>query len=80
MDATLLAGVALDSRTLINDGQLVIVCCDFEILNRDDADDSEDSTCWLPTLGTSTGMVVENISSNGYFDFLAGAMAMQLPA
>lgn len=82
MDATLLAGVTLDDSAFVNDGQLVLIGCDLDIVNRNDADDGEESAGWLPALGTSACVVVKNVASDGHLHFVAwaSAMAMQLSA
>lgn len=77
VDATLLAGKTLDDSALVNDGQLILVGCGLDFINGNDADNGEESACWLLALGTSACMVVQNVASNRHLHYVAFAMAMQ---
>jgi hypothetical protein len=80
MGSTFLAGVTLDGSFGVNDGQFVLVGCDFDVLDGNDANDGEESAGWLPALGAATGVVVENVAGDSYLHFVAWAMAVQFPA
>ena len=80
MYSTFFAGVTLDGSFGVSDGQFVLVGCDLDVLDGNDANDGEESAGWLPALGAATGMVMENVAGDSYLHFLAGAMAVQLPA
>ena len=80
MDTAFFAGVTLDRSVWVKDGELVLVGCDFNVLDGNDAYDSEESTSWLPALGAATRMIVEDVAGYLNLDFVGWAVAMQLSA
>jgi hypothetical protein len=59
-------------------GQFILVGCGLDFVDGNDTDNGEEGACLLPTLGTSTRMVVNNVAGNGYLHSIAWAMAVQL--
>jgi hypothetical protein len=78
MDAALLASMTLDGSIFIDDGELVLVGCDFDVLDWNNADDSEESAGWFPALRTATCVVVEDIAGDSHLHFVGRTMAVQL--
>lgn len=72
------AGVSLNSSALVNDGELVTVGSDLELVAGDDSDDGEESTLGLPALGASAGVVVSDLAAEGDLDRVGGALAAEL--
>ena len=50
VNTAIAAGVSLDSSALVDDGELVTVGGDLELIAGDDSDDGEKSTLRLPAL------------------------------
>lgn len=78
VDATVTAGVSLNSSTLVDDGELVSVGGDLELVAGNDSDDGEESTLRLPALGAATGVVVGDLTLEGDLDGVGGALASEL--
>jgi hypothetical protein len=78
VDTAVTAGVSLNSSALVNDGELVTVGSDLELVAGDDSDDGEESTLRLPALGASAGVVVSDLAAEGDLDRVGGALAAEL--
>ncbi|KAG7149895.1 hypothetical protein HYQ46_001185 [Verticillium longisporum] len=63
MNAAAGASVAQDSGARVDNGQLVAVGRHLELVNGHGGDDGEQSTLWLPALGTAAGMVVDDVAA-----------------
>lgn len=75
VDTAVTAGVSLNSSALVNNSELVTVGSDLELVAGDDSDDGEESTLGLPALGASAGVVVSDLTAEGYLDRVGGALA-----
>lgn len=73
--AALLARVALDGGVLVDDGQLVAVGDDGDLVARQYADEREDGAAGLPALGAAAEVVVEDVGAELDADFVGGAVA-----
>jgi hypothetical protein len=80
VNTTVAASVSLNSSALVNDGELVSVGGDLNLVAGDDSDDREESTLRLPALGAATGVVVSNLTAEGDLDGVGGALAANLSA
>lgn len=78
VDTAVTAGVSLNSSALVNNSELVTVGSDLELVAGDDSDDGEESTLGLPALGASAGVVVSDLTAEGYLDRVGGALAAKL--
>lgn len=78
VDTAVTAGVSLNSSALVNNGELVTVGSDLDLVAGDDSDDGEESTLGLPTLGASAGVVVSDLAAEGDLDRVGGALAAEL--
>lgn len=78
VDTAVTAGVSLNSSALVDDGELVTVGSDLELVAGDDSDDGEESTLGLPALGASAGVVVSDLAAEGDLDRVGGALAAKL--
>jgi hypothetical protein len=78
VNTTVAASVSLNSSALVNDGELVSVGGDLDLVAGDDSDDREESTLRLPALGAATGVVVSNLTAEGDLDGVGGALASEL--
>ena len=78
--AALLASVPLDCHAFINNLQFLSVGGDFNLVDRNDGDDSEDGARGLPAFGAAAGVVMEDIAAEIHFNFVVGAVATELTA
>lgn len=80
MDPALLTSVPLNSGVWVDDGEFGGVGCDGDVGDGNDADDGEECSGGFPALGTPTGVVVQNVAAECYFDFVGGTVAMEFSA
>jgi hypothetical protein len=78
VDATVAAGVSLNSSALVDDSELVSIGGDLELVAGDDSNDGEESTLRLPALGAATGVVVSDLTVEGDLNGVGGALASEL--
>lgn len=74
---TVLAGVAEDGGILVDDGQLIAVLGDFDLVIWDNGDDGEEGTSWLPALGAAASMLVQDVALQLDFDGVTLAVAFE---
>lgn len=72
------ASVSLDSSALVDDGELVGVGSNLELVAGDDSDDGEESTLRLPALGAAAGVVVGDLTAECDLNRVGGALASEL--
>lgn len=77
VDAAGLAGVALDGGAGVEDVQFLRVGSHFDVVDGHDGDDGEERAFGLPALRAAAGVVVEDVAGDGYFYFVAGAVALE---
>jgi len=80
VDTAVLARVALDGRSRIDNRQLVGVRRDRNGIAGNDTDHGEDGAFRLPALGATTGVVVGHIACDGDLNRLVRAQALQRAA
>lgn len=76
--STLLASVSLDGGALVDDLELFWVSSHSDLLLRNDSDNREERSFGFPALRASACVVVSDISTQSHFDFVTGAVAVQL--
>lgn len=76
----LFACVSLDGRLFVDDMEFLAVGGHRKLVDRDDANDGEESACRLPALRAAACMVVEDVAGECNFNLVLGAVAVQLPA
>lgn len=74
------AGVSLDGSILVDDGELVTIGSDLDLVAGDDGNDGEESALRLPALGASAGVVVQDLAVEGDLDGVGRALAANLSA
>lgn len=80
MHTALFAGVALDSRRLVDDSKFIAVGCDGDFVFWDDANDGEEGAFRFPAFRAATGVIKGHVAIERYFDLSRGAVAVQLAA
>ena len=60
--------------------QLVAVGSYGDVVLWNDSNDREERALWLPAFLAAAGVVVRDVASEGNFDLLGGAMAVELAA
>jgi hypothetical protein len=80
MHPALFARGPADRHAFINNMQFLSVCRDFDFVDGNDGDYSENGAGRLPTFGAAARVVMEHIAAEGNFDFVVGAMAVELTA
>jgi hypothetical protein len=79
MDTTFFAGVTEDCGVGVEDVEFVSIGSYGQVGDGDDSDDGEERTAGFVALGAAAGVVVEDVGGEGYFYFVAWAVAMQFP-
>jgi hypothetical protein len=80
MDAAVFACVALDGGGGVDNVQFVGVGGDGELVGGDYANDREEGAGRFPALGAAAGVVVCDVAGQCDFDFVGGALAVELSA
>jgi hypothetical protein len=78
MDTAVPAGVTLDNGFRVHDLKLLFIICDLDFVDRNDTDDAEDRSFWLPALRATAGVIVKDVGAKRHFYRMAVAFAMEL--
>jgi acetylornithine/succinyldiaminopimelate/putrescine aminotransferase len=80
MDTAFFAGVALDRRGGVDDMQFIGVGGHGDGVFGYYADDGEEGAAGLPAFAAAAGVIVGDVAGEGHFDFVGGAVAVELSA
>jgi hypothetical protein len=78
--SALFTGIPLDRHAFVNNFQLLFIGCNYNFVDRNDGNDSEDCTRGLPAFRAATSVVMEYITTESHFNFIVGAMAVEFTA